>query len=92
MKNFCKQKDIGLINNYNLEEHYLGTKKLHLNNKDNSVFGKNVIHFIESWIVNIDIFDEIRVRHILKVNPKLSDMRDSGEGKDLPHFRKYNQN
>ena len=48
MKNFCKQKDIGLINSCNLEEHHLGTKKLHLNNKGNSAFAKNILHFIES--------------------------------------------
>lgn len=39
------------------------------------------IHVIESWIANIEIFDKIRVR---------SDMRDSGEIKDLAYFRKYN--
>ena len=48
MKNFCKQKDIGLIDNCNLEEHHLDTKKLHLNNKGNSAFAKNILHFIES--------------------------------------------
>ena len=36
IKNFCKQKEIGLIDNCNLEEHHLGTKKLHLNNKGNN--------------------------------------------------------
>ena len=48
MKNFCKQKDIGLIDYCKLEEHRLSTKKLHLNNKGNSVFAKNILHFIES--------------------------------------------
>ena len=33
MKIFCRQKDIGLIDIFNLKEHYLGTKKFHLNNK-----------------------------------------------------------
>ena len=47
MKNFCKQKDIGLMDNCKLEEHHLSTKKLHLNNKGNSVFAKNILHFIE---------------------------------------------
>ena len=83
MKNFCKEKGIGLINNCNLEEHHLGTKKLNLNNKGNCVFAKEILHFIESWIANIDVFDELRVRHVLKDKPqsKLSDMRDSGEVK-----------
>ena len=48
MTNFCKQIYIGLICNCNLEEHHLGTKKLHLNSKDNSVYTKNILHFIES--------------------------------------------
>ena len=48
MKNFCKQKDIGLIDNCNLEEHHLGAKKLHVNNKGNSAFAKNILRFIES--------------------------------------------
>ena len=84
-KNSCKQKDIGLIDNCNSEEHHLGTKKLHLNNKGNSVFAKSILRFIESWAANIGIFDEIRVRHILNDKPqsKFSDMRDSGEGKNL---------
>ena len=47
-KNSCKQKDIGLIDNCNSEEHHLGTKKLHLNNKGNSVFAKSILRFIES--------------------------------------------
>ena len=63
MKILCQQKDIDLINNFILEEHHLGIKKLHLNNKGNSDFAKNNLHFIESWIANIDTFDEIRVQH-----------------------------
>ena len=39
---------IGLIDNCNLKEHHLGTKKLHSNNKGNSAFAKNILHFIES--------------------------------------------
>ena len=48
MNNLCQQKKIGLINNFTLEEHHLGIKKLHLNNKGNSDFPKNNLHFIES--------------------------------------------
>ena len=40
MKNFCNQKDIGLIDNRNLQGHHLDTKKLPLNNKGNSAFAK----------------------------------------------------
>ena len=35
-KNFV----IGLIDNSNLEDHYLSNKKLHLNNKGNGAFAK----------------------------------------------------
>ena len=55
MRNFCKQKDIGLIDNCNLEQLHFGTKKLYLNNKGNSAFAKTILHFIESRIANIDI-------------------------------------
>ena len=47
MKKFYRQKDIGLINHCNLEEHHLGTKKLQLKNKVNSAFAKNILHIIE---------------------------------------------
>ena len=36
IKNFYKQKEIGLIANCNLEVHHLGTKKSNLNNKGNN--------------------------------------------------------
>ena len=89
----ANKKIIGLINNCNLEEHHLSTKKLHLDNKGNSAFAKNILHFIECWIANTDIYDELRVRHIPKDKPMLtlSDMRDSGEGKDPANFRKCNK-
>ena len=87
-------KTSDLIDNCNLEEHYLGTEMLHLYNKGNSAFSKNILHFIKIWIANTNIFDEIRVRSILKDKPQsnLSDMRDSSEGKNLAYFRKCNQN
>ena len=40
--------DISSIDNYNLQEHHLNTKNLHLNNESNSVFPKNILHSIES--------------------------------------------
>ena len=40
--------NIGLIDNCNLKEHHLGTKKLRSNNKGNSAFAKNILPFIES--------------------------------------------
>ena len=62
MKNFYKQKDVTLINNCNLEEHHLCTKKLHLNNKGHGVFAKRILHLVESCVANTDIFDERRTQ------------------------------
>ena len=58
------------------------------------MFLQKIFYILHFWIANIDIFDKIRVRHILKDKPqsKLSDMRDPGEGMDLAYFRKCNQN
>ena len=47
-KNFCQQKGIGYIDNSNIIENHLGTKKLHLNSKGNTAFAKNLINFIEN--------------------------------------------
>ena len=47
LKNFCEQKNIGLIDNENLKENQLGLKKLHLNRKGNTLFAKNSLNFIE---------------------------------------------
>ena len=48
MKKFYKRKDIGLIDNCNLEEHDLGSKKLRLNNEGDSAFAKNILHSLDS--------------------------------------------
>lgn len=77
-----------------MDQHYFVIKKLHLNNKSNSFFPKNILHFIESWIANIDVLDEISVKYELKDKPqsKLFNVEYSGEVKYLPQFGKYNQN
>lgn len=48
MKNFSKQKDVGLVGNCNLEERHLSTENLYLNSMGNSLFAKNILQFIES--------------------------------------------
>ena len=45
---FCKQKNIGLIDNENLKENHLGIRKLRLNRKGNTPFAKNLLSFVES--------------------------------------------
>ena len=47
IKNVCNQKNIPLIDNGNIKEEHLGVKKLHLNRRDNSLFAKNLLGFIE---------------------------------------------
>ena len=48
LKNFCQQKRIDYIDSSNNTENHLGMKKLHLNGKGNTAFGKNLINFIEN--------------------------------------------
>ena len=48
MKSFYEKKDIGLIDNFILQEHHLRTKKLYLSKRGNGVFAKLILHFIES--------------------------------------------
>ena len=48
MKSFYEKKDIGLIDNFILQEHHLRTKKLHLSKRGNGAFAKRILHFIES--------------------------------------------
>ena len=69
MNSFCKQKDISLTDNCNLDELHPGTKKLHQNNEGYSDFAKNILHFVESRIADTDIFGELRVWHAFKDKP-----------------------
>ena len=46
LKIFCMQKDIGFIKNSNVKEYFLGKKKLHLGQRSNSFFAKNLLKYI----------------------------------------------
>ena len=46
LKNYCRQKDIGYIDNSNITEDSLGIKKLHLNRKGNSFLAKNLLKYL----------------------------------------------
>ena len=51
LKNYCRQKDIGYIDNSNITEDSLGIKKLHLNRKGNSFFAKNLLKYLNNvWL------------------------------------------
>ena len=45
LKNYCRQKDIGYIDNSNITEDSLRIKKLHLNRKGNSFLTKNLLKY-----------------------------------------------
>ena len=47
--NFCKQKNIGFIDNENINESHLRIKKLHLNRKGNSTLAKTLLNYIENY-------------------------------------------
>ena len=46
LKIFCMQKGIGFINSNNIKEDFLGKKKLHLDQRGNSAFSKNMLKYI----------------------------------------------
>ena len=46
LKNFHMQKSIGFINNNNIKEYFLGKEKLHLGQRGNSVFAKNLLKYM----------------------------------------------
>ena len=48
LKNYCRQKDIGYIDNSSITEDSLGIKKLHFNCKGNSFFAKNLLKYLNN--------------------------------------------
>ena len=49
LKNYCKQKNIDFVGNSIIEEH-LGSTKLHLNKRGNSILAKNILkHLRDSY-------------------------------------------
>ena len=46
LKSFFIKKGIGFINNNNIKEDFLGKKKLHLGQRGNSVFVKNLFKYM----------------------------------------------
>ena len=47
--NFCKQKNIDLIDNGNINESHLGKKILQLNRKRNSISAENLLNYLENY-------------------------------------------
>ena len=46
LKNYCKQQNIGFIDNSNITKDFLGKKKLHPSIKGSSIFAKNILNFL----------------------------------------------
>ena len=89
LKNFCIQKGIGFIDNSGIKEFHLGKRKLHLNNKGNSSFAKNLLHHINRTDWSFIPYD------LVTVNDCLSDTLEkakSGTHSSLQTIRKDNLN
>ena len=46
LKNYCKQKNIDFVDNSNIIEEHLRSKKLHLNQRGNSILAKNISKYL----------------------------------------------
>ena len=46
LKNYCKQRNIDFVDNSNIVEEHLGSKKLHLNQRSNSLLAKNILSYL----------------------------------------------
>ena len=49
LKNYCKQKNIDFVDNSNIIEEHLGSKKLHLNKRGNSILEKNIFKYLRDF-------------------------------------------
>ena len=49
VREFCEKNKIKVISNTNVEENSLSAKKLHLNQRGNSVLARNYLNFINNY-------------------------------------------
>ena len=70
LKNYCRQKDIGYIDNSNITEDSLGIKKLHLNRKGNSFLAKNLLKYLTNVWLSSDTTGHDSVPKISKYSAK----------------------
>ena len=52
--NFCKQNNVGFIDNGNNKENRLGILKLHRNRKGNSILAKNALNSLENYWTDVE--------------------------------------
>ena len=55
LKNYCKQKNIDFVDNSNIIEEHLDSKKLHVNKKGNSSLAKNIWKYLRDSYQNDDV-------------------------------------
>ena len=84
LHNFCKEKNIGFIDNGNFNENDLRIQKLHLNRKGNSASATNLLNVLENhWgeVSESDLFlkecisdssetGSAKMHHVLKCDKK----------------------
>ena len=56
-KNDCKQNNIDFVDNSDIIEEHLGSKKLHLNKRGNAILAKNILKFLRDSYWNDDILN-----------------------------------
>ena len=77
LKNYCRQKDIGYIDNYSIAEDSLGIKKLHLNRKGNSFFAKNLLKYLNNVWLSSDTTGHDSLPKISKYSTKDNTLEES---------------
>ena len=47
LKNYCRQKYVDFVDNSNIVEEHLGSKKFHLNQRGNCLLAKNILKYLK---------------------------------------------
>ena len=72
--NFCKQNNIGFIDNGNNKENRLGILKLHLNRKGNSILAKNALNSLENYWTDVE--SDLFLREFIFNNSKTESIKN----------------
>ena len=57
LKNYCKQKNIDFVDNSNIIEEHVGSKKLHLYKRRNSILAKIILKYLRDSYWNDDLLN-----------------------------------
>ena len=64
LKNDCKQKNIDFVDNSNIMEEHVGSKKLHLDKRGSTILAKNILKLFEGFLLKrwfFELWNEIRL-------------------------------